>query len=637
VKKHLLLVGILLVAAALRLILLAQLPPGAEHDEVDEVLIAQSIWRGQHALFFRQAYGQEPLFLYLAAGALAVLGGTILALRFVTAAVGMLTVAAGFRLARRWFGVDAALITAAGLGVMLWPVFWSRVGLRGMLLPLTLCLGVDALWRAMQDRERRIAPINADAVLAGLLLGLSGYTYLAARGVPILFGAFLVYLALFNRALLRRAWRELAIALTLAAVIALPLGVYLVLHPQVQFRVGEVNAPLLQLVNGNPGEALANAPRVLGLFSVSGDSTVRNNFPDRPVFPEPVWATFFYAGLLAALYRWRDARYGFVLLWLGVMLTPTLVTTDAPNFVRTLGALPAVMMLPGIVLTMFPACSYVLRTAYCVLAVAFVLNAGLTVNDYFFRWPQIPETQFVWQTDLSAIARTLDADPQIVDVTAAGLSNNSLDAPTLELLMQRDDVRMRWVDTGSPLGAGGALVVPQNGGRLLIPSIVPLNPDLNGLLQAWGAQRIEYAHFTEFRLATPEWTYEAVESFESNISLLWTRTPSVPVQAGQTVKLLTAWQAGTPPYPPLKIAIHLVDAAGTLRAQHDGLDSPAQFWQPGDVIVQAHWMALPTDLPPGDYKVRVSLYNRDTLQIYHLTDGRADLIVATIQVYNPQP
>ncbi|MBN1486783.1 MAG: glycosyltransferase family 39 protein, partial [Anaerolineae bacterium] len=140
---------ILLLAVVLRFWELPQLPRGIAHDEVAEVLIARDILKGHHALFFQEAYGQEPLFLYLVAGAMGILGENVLALRFVSASVGLLTVAAGARLARRLFDLQVALITAAGLGVMLWPVFWSRVGLRGMTLPLTMCLGFESLWRAL--------------------------------------------------------------------------------------------------------------------------------------------------------------------------------------------------------------------------------------------------------------------------------------------------------------------------------------------------------------------------------------------------------------------------------------------------------------------------------------------------------
>ena len=56
----------------------------------------------------------------------------------------------------------------------------------------------------------------------------------------------------------------------------------------------------------------------------------------------------FLGGVIVAFTRLRQPRYVLALLWIGVMLIPTIVTTGAPNFTRTLGALPMVFAMPGI-------------------------------------------------------------------------------------------------------------------------------------------------------------------------------------------------------------------------------------------------------------------------------------------------
>jgi len=50
--------------------------------------------------------------------------------------VAMLTLAAAYRMLRRMFGPTVALVALAGMSIALWPVFWGRVGLRAMTLPL---------------------------------------------------------------------------------------------------------------------------------------------------------------------------------------------------------------------------------------------------------------------------------------------------------------------------------------------------------------------------------------------------------------------------------------------------------------------------------------------------------------------
>ena len=104
-------------------------------------------------MFFKEAYGQEPLFLYLMAGSTALIGDNVMAIRFTSVFVAMLTLAASYRLLRRMFSPTVALVALAGLSIALWPVFWGRVGLRAMTLPLMLALGFDWLWRGLTKDE----------------------------------------------------------------------------------------------------------------------------------------------------------------------------------------------------------------------------------------------------------------------------------------------------------------------------------------------------------------------------------------------------------------------------------------------------------------------------------------------------
>ena len=62
--------------------------------------------------------------------------------------------------------------------------------------------------------------------------------------------------------------------LALAALTAAPLIVYLLLHPEVQFRAGEVSAPPTKLVQGDPSGILAGIRKTALMFSVQGDQTV---------------------------------------------------------------------------------------------------------------------------------------------------------------------------------------------------------------------------------------------------------------------------------------------------------------------------------------------------------------------------
>ncbi len=667
-----LVVATLLLAAALRSYRLAALPPGVEHDEVAEWQIAHSILAGRHAIFFREAYGQEPVYLYLQAASVGLLGDSVFALRFTSFAVAMLTMAACYRLMRRLFGPVAALVSLALVAVTLWPLFFARVAIRGMTLPLVMCLGADALFSGFQPptsdlrlaaADRRPPTADRSFVMAGVWLGGAAYTYLAARAIPILLLAFTAYLALFSRKHMRAKWRGWVVMLALAALIAAPLAAYLLRNPDIQFRVDEVSGPLKQLEQGDPSGVLAGVRATALMFSVRGDQTVRDNWPYRPVFPEPLGAGLFYLGLAVALWCWRKPEYAFMLLWLVALLLPAMVTAAPPNFVRTLGALPPIFAFPGIAAAALshwaqtllspsatpafapersagasvrpssPALAFLqgfalrhARRSFCLLPLAFlvvvVLNLLLTARDYFVRWPAHPETQFVWQTDLASIARYLDSTRDTPpDISVAGLSNETMDDSSLRLLIKRRDLDVRWFDSRT------ALVLPSSGGQIFIPRIVPLDPLLRARLAAWGAREHgdPSGGFTWFDLAAARVTgLETVaalptgaaiplpQQLDNEMSLLGYESLNPALRPGQEMTVLSYWQAPLLPLPPLKAFVHLTDAGGKLIAQSDGLYAPAQFWRSGDMIVQLHHIRVPTDAPPGSYHLELGLYDEQT-------------------------
>lgn len=82
-----------LVAAFLRLWQLDQLPPGLFFDEAYNGLDARAVADGERfPLYFAGNNGREPLYLYLQAVAVKLLGPSAYALRLTSALIGILTV-----------------------------------------------------------------------------------------------------------------------------------------------------------------------------------------------------------------------------------------------------------------------------------------------------------------------------------------------------------------------------------------------------------------------------------------------------------------------------------------------------------------------------------------------------------------
>jgi 4-amino-4-deoxy-L-arabinose transferase-like glycosyltransferase len=642
---------ILLLAAVLRFWGLGEVPPGLAHDEVANGLIARDILAGRHAIYFTAAYGHEPLYQYVQAASVALFGGHWLGLRWPSVAFGLLGIAGTYALARRLFGVRVALLTIAWLAVSFWPLFYARVGVRAISLPFTAALAAYFLLKAIAPPASPSTSLPvcqpagtrvANWLLAGLFLGLSLYTYMAARVLPFILVTFLVYLFLIYSPT-PIPWSRLLAFLFVAVAVSAPLVIWLTTHPGAEVRVAEVQEPLIRLLARDPSPVWQNVIANLKFFTFAGDPWPRQNLPGRPVFADPVSAALFFVGLLIALWRWRDLRYGFLLIWLGGALVPSIVTSVAPSSIRDILGLVVVFVFPALALveagrwvkrkvhdagrrmrgvgrTIYA--SRFLLSAFCLLLLAPCLL--LTVRDYFFVWPRHDVVRFDYQADLTAVAHRLDELPAGMPVTVAGLSVHTMDGPSLDLSTQRGVQDVRLCDTRE------TLVIPA--GRdvwLFVPQVVPFDVDLQGRLLEWGAvvEAGPQFSFASYRLsddavlrrdlqrlkavvAMPDGTPVALPvSFGGRLTFLgyeWLRQTFAP---GDSATLLTYWRVETPSTVPLKVFVHLLGESDVSVAQHDGLGSPPHRWGAGDLLVQKHVLSFPTDLSPGLYKLQLGVYN----------------------------
>jgi hypothetical protein len=584
------------------------------------------------------------------AASVALFGDHWLGLRWPSVAFGLLGIAATYILARRLFGVPVALLTAAWLATSFWPLFYARVALRAITLPFTAALAAYFLLRATHlPTSHSSAPgvINLHSpfsilhspfsiwLLAGLFLGLSLYTYMAARILPFIIATFLIYLFLVHSST-PIPWSRLFLFFLVAAVVSAPLVTWLITHPGAEYRIAEVREPLDRLLAGDPSLVWQNLTANLKFFTVAGDPWPRQNLPGRPVFADPISAALFYAGLLVALWRWRDPRYGFLLIWLIGALVPSIVTADAPSSIRDILGLVVVFIFPALALVEAGRFRHFLLPASCFLPPAsrFLLPAScflllapcllLTVRDYFFIWPRHDVVRFDYQANLTAVAHRLDELPPGTPVAVAGLSVHTMDGPGLDLAARRDIGNVRLCDTRE------TLVVPA--GRdiwLFVPRAVPFDVDLQERLLKWGAavEADSQSSFTSYRLSNDESLRRDLQHLETRASLPDGSPMALPVSfggrlaflgyawtrqtfaAGDSPALLTYWRVQTPGPTPLKVFVHLLGESDTPIAQHDGLGSPSQGWAAGDIIVQKHVLPLPADISPGLYRLHLGVYN----------------------------
>lgn len=341
-REWLLLLAITGLGATLRLLALGRLPPGLYHDEAFNGLDALQVLGGQRPIFFEANNGREPLFVYLAAVAVALFGRSPAALRLVSALAGALLVPATWLLGRTLYSRRVGLYAACVAATTVWTLNLSRVALRAGLLPLGSAVALVLLWRGLSDR------CKSCLVVGGVAYGLTLYTYLAARSTPVALLLFAVYTLLWRREWFwARGWALFAGAALLTVA---PLAVYLIQHWSAMLgRAGQVSIWNPGISGGDPWGLLF---RQVGRTALAplwrGDFIPRHNIPLRPVF-EPLLALAALGGLGVALRRARQTpAHVLSLLWLPVMSLPTVLAEGAPHMLRWVGVLPVLLLLPAI-------------------------------------------------------------------------------------------------------------------------------------------------------------------------------------------------------------------------------------------------------------------------------------------------
>jgi 4-amino-4-deoxy-L-arabinose transferase-like glycosyltransferase len=681
----LLLAAITALAACLRLYRLDALPPGDGHDVAMYGVDALQILAGARPIFLESNFGREPLFSYLVALAYRFTGPGAYGIHLVSAIAGILTVPAVWLAARELFAgarhgalAYLPLLAAFLSAVSYWHLNWSRVGLRVILVPLFAALIVFALWRGFHssrpDRLRQPVRSWGWFLLAGALLGLSLYTYQAARLLPAL-----VAVAFVLRAVERQRWarENTAAALLVAAaalVVFLPLGVYAAQHPGAlsvriqQATVVQPGLPLAQQV----GELARQATTALLTYSVRGDTDPQFTIPGRPSL-NPFLSLGLLIGIITALWRLRRSPYLFLLAWLLLMTAPAMVADQAATAKRYLGAFPAVMMLVALGLllpldglerrgageqgsrgeeTIPPAARHAppaTRLWSIVLIAGLLYTLFVTWRDYFVVWAADPDLPAHFQADYRTIGEFiggLDAAQPV------WLSPFPADHPVIQLHAGlRPDLRgyngRFCLPYADPVGQRGAtyVIVPglQDSSLALLQAMYPTGETVEGPLRP-GSDRPYYRAFhapADARSALrPDVTLAA--QWVKGIELLGYAKEG-DVARGQTITVTLFYRATAAPPANYIAFVHLLgpakDDGSPLWAQSDsepcGGGRPTGQWRAGDVIRDTVTLTLPPDLPAGEYQLVTGFYTWPELQRLVSNDGRDAIELATFNIAAP--
>ncbi len=625
----------LLVAAALRLPNIIEAPPGLHFDEAANGILAGDIGlRGQRPVFITSYTGKEVFFFYIAGGLIRTLGESVFSLRLTSAYLGLLTIAVTYWLGRELLSDRRiAIIAAALLAISFWHILFSRLGFRAISQPLLQAITVAALYRGLR-RQSWIW-----FVFAGVSLGLTAYTYLAARIflIPLIFSLIPLLMGK-NRSPGR--WKQLLVFFGAAFVVVLPLLIFFIGQPDAFWvRIGQVSP------DGTSFTSLFESYRhSLGMIFLDGDPYWRFNIPGQPIF-NWLWGGLSVIGLIYLLLNLRKkevdrqrAAYLLLIIMPFFMLLPTALATGdiVPSNLRAIGLLPFLFFLPAIgFITLFSSISRSLnsimakwarggnvilplrqlfteRDGLTRISVFLILAIGaFTVYQSYFReWALREDLFYDSDADLVATSQYLnDADPSD---NSLYLSANHYRHPTVAFLTEQYD-RIKWLPQSK------AIVFPSDGEATYLFShnsplpewavdYFPSTPIVSGADGPDGEPTFSlYQLAGPIEIAPPNVTNA---NFANQVTLLGYSIESIA--AGDVLSLELFWRVEEQPTANLLPFVHLEDAWKHRWGQVESFAYPAEQWAPGEIIVQRVELPLAPGMPPGEYRLRIGIFAPDT-------------------------
>jgi len=623
-------------AAVMRFYRLGDLPFGLHLDETYSSLDANTLlnlppWRWP--LFFKSNFAEEPLHVYLEALAQMVLGPTKLAVRSVPALVGM-----AYTPALIWLGWEMAphlgvrrrhhfaLWSGISVLALLWAQMHARILVRNGLFLLMEILILASFWRAW----------NAEKsakwwVVCGIFAGLAFYTYLPVRMLPAYFLLLVPLLIVQERAVWRRQWRGALLAVLVGLLTALPLLLYFLNHPedfwlrsnQVSIFSPAVNVSLWDQVAG-----------ILGMAFVRGDLNLRMNYPLRPVL-DIFTVIPFLIGLLIVLRNLFRPGYFALLSLAGVMLLPTLLSLDTPNFGRAVGALPVFALCIALGLERLPQWAERYRQGLVpsALFVGYALLFAatlLTWRVYFVDWARHPELFHLWDEGMTRLAYdAAESDPD----SRVYFAPQGIDHPTTRfLLLEQPPQRINGFDSRLcvrvPTDTPAIFYFVYDDfyrGPKLLKSYLPDSQIQDRIIDTSGnvwAKRLDQPAGGAVQF--PEQTPFAVP-LTDGIALqgYWLSQAQLTPGDGLFVRLF--WKVSATPSQDYTAFVHLIrmDTSGE-STQLAGADSqpgagscPTGEWLAGEVVVDEMQFVVPAELPTApntEYFLEIGFYT--------LADGR---------------
>ncbi len=626
-KEYLPIALILLLTLFVRLYRLGTLPGGLNADELFNAIDAWRIGVEHWPIFFEGNNGREAFFLYAMAASLRLFGQTIFAMRLTAALMGTGSAWLAYYLGNQHVNRRVGLLAAALISVSLWPLMESRWGLRGVSLTFMSALTVTLFDAAFRHRESR----RWLWVLSGASLGLTIYTYIPSRTMPIVILVWFGWLFWAQRAGAILQWRNMLLSLFVGLLLFLPFGVYITQFPEkVNQRVGGLNVALDAATERGDfaplGESLLGVAR---MFSFNGDVEWRYHVSGDPVF-DPLTSLFFYVGLVVCVWlafsrKWSGTKrpfYALLLLWMGAMLTPNAILEANSSFLRAAGAIVPIYLMTAIG---FDRMASWLNGRFPKVISPFTINlfviGGIlltltsTHHRYVNIWNNQDDVRRIYQIDMMEVAFFLD-EQQPPANTRVYLADSYVVDMAPKAFEYYSDYRVDWFAAANSFALG-------NGNRPLwvfetinekIPAEFVEKLGLETAVSTYPFGNGDDAfNLYKIDLAADDWLpqHQLYVDFEQLPRLIGYDLPD-EIYLGETIPIFLHWQILPEqinlPNQLTFVKVKLEDGSGNVWSESENLlGYPQQSWQAGDRFVQLLRLAVPEGMLPGNARLQVTM------------------------------
>lgn len=601
---------IVLFAAALRFYRL-----GAQSlwsDEGNSVAMAHRTFAEIAARTARDIH--PPLYYWLLKIWVAFWGDSEFAVRALSAMLGVLLVAAVFRLGKRWYGRSAGLAAALLTAVNPFQLYYAQEARMYMLLTLLGTLAVYFAWETWQGRGWQFFAGYALAATAGL------YTHYA----------FPVMLVVINLAALFALWREKR---QLAAWLG-GQGILLALFaPWLPIAIRQVTTW--------PQSLLTLAPPAEKLFTIGQYLALGISAP--AVDARWLWvfgAVFLISGFLFLVEFKLYHSSLFTIFWLFLPAGLTFFLFRSAYLKFLLVASPAFLLflVSGFRRQALRHRHYLRFTLHASLLVALLIPSARSLYAMYFN----PAFQRDNYRQIAATIRALGTTDDAVILHAPG------QAEVFGYYFSGDDARAQVIPLPRqrPINATATIAalekIAAENRRIFGVFWATEEADPDGVIEGWlnahtfKASDVWFGNVRLVQFAPPAQRMESfpvVAQFGDAMVLAGYQLPLASVSPGDILQIGLQWQAIQSPEKDYTVFVQVLDAKNHLVGQRDAAPQPpTSAWEAGVMVNDRHGVEILPGTPPGEYRLVVGLYDSATGERLSLPDGRDFLPLTNLSV-----